>query len=85
MVRKNQILHEWVLRYIAERGLTDTDHIREEERGKINYPSFEQLVQEINRTSIFICASRNVDESQITGTISDAIARFYEDMACKTL
>lgn len=85
MGRKNQTLHEWVLRYITERGLTDIDYIREEERGQIIYPSFEQLALEINRTYFFICAPRNVDESQITGTISDVTARFYEGMACKTL
>ena len=85
MGRKNQTLHEWVLRYIAEHGLADSDYIREKEKGQIIYPEFEQLAEEINKTSFFILAPRDVEEPQITGAISDVTARFYEGMACKTL
>jgi len=85
MGRKNQTLHDYVLRYIADHNLKDSDYIREKERGQIVCPDFNQLAEEINRTMFFVLAPRDIDESDITGEISDVTARFYEGFACKTM
>lgn len=85
MGRKNTTLHEFILKYIEENGLSDADYIREKQRGQIIFPVFNQLAEEINKTKFFVLAPRDVDESEITGAISDVTARFYEGMACKTL
>lgn len=83
--RKNKVLHEYVLNYLDEYGLKDSDYIREIKCGQIIYPDFEQLATEICSTRFFILAPRDNDEFEITGAVSDVTARFYEGMACKTL
>ncbi len=85
MGRRNVNLHQYALKYIEEKGLQDNDYIREKKRGQIIYPEFNQLAEEINKTFFFLLAPRNVDESNITGEISDVTARFYEGMACNAL
>lgn len=85
MGRKNATLDEWVLRYLDEMGLSDDCYIRELEKGKIIYQSFDKLAEEIGNTYFFVLAPRDFDDSEITGSISDVTARFYEGMACKTL
>lgn len=83
--RKNSTLDSYVLRYLKDHNLPDSEYVRETERGKIIFPDFEVLANEICKTKFFIVSPRNIDEINITGNISDVTARFYEGMACKSL
>lgn len=85
MGRKNSSLDEFAHRYIAEKGLQDSDYVRELKKGEIIYPEFSDLGEAIAKTSFFILSPRDVDDKSFTGKISDVTARFYEGMASKTL
>lgn len=87
MGRKTISIHNWIMDYLKENKLPDVpeNYVYEREKGKIIYPKTENLADNIRKTKYFVCAPQIVDNSSVTGQISDVTARFYEAMACKTL
>ncbi len=85
MGRKNKKLHEYVLKYMQENNLPESEYVFERVPGEIIFPEFEELATEMCKSWFFICAPRNLDEQKFTGDISEVTARYYEGMACKTL
>ena len=87
MGRRTELLHSIVLDYLNRKELPDIpeNYIYEKEKGKIIFKSTEELASEINKTYFFLAAPNNIENSQMTGAISEVTARFYEAMACKSL
>ena len=85
MGRKNNLLHEFALKYIYERHLSENEYIYEKKKGEVIFPDFNDLATEICHTKFFLCAPRDIDEVNVTGDISDVTARYYEGIACKTM
>lgn len=87
MGRKNTKIHNMILRYLNKNSIVDNsdNYVYEREKGKIIYPDTSELARNISKTYFFVCAPQSLENSKLTGKISDVTARFYEAMACKTL
>lgn len=87
MGRRTESLHMMVLDYMAKKGIEDIpdNYVYERKKGKIIFEETNELADNICKTKYFICAPACIDNSSITGNISEVTARFYEAMACKTL
>lgn len=87
MGRRTSTLHSMCLNYIAKNNLDncDANYVYEREKGKVIFPSNDDLVAEMRKTYFFMVAPQCVDNYEHTGNISEVTARFYEAMATKTL
>lgn len=85
--RKNEKIHNLIIKYLNKNNikLDDTSYIYEKEKGKILFPSTDDLAVEIAASKYFVAAPQSCENSLLTGRVSDVTARFYEAMACKTL
>lgn len=87
MGRKNECIHKMINEYMEEEGIENTEdnYIYERKKGDIIYQDINELVENICKTYFFVCAPQKLENSGLTGKVSDVTARFYEAMACKSL
>jgi hypothetical protein len=87
MGRKSETIHKMILQYMDKKGLADIEenYVYEKEKGKIIYPDTKELARNINKTKYFVSAPQSLENAELTGSVSDVTARFYEAMASKTL
>lgn len=101
MGRKNELLHEWALRYSDEtgcsyifmendeRGIYYTDHSKKVNFGKwdgeAHKLSFNRLIKLISSSYISLVSPRNIDNPEITGNISPLSCRYLESAVCNAI
>lgn len=87
MGRRNEKIHNMILHYLKERHIpiNDTNYLYEKEKGKVLFQDTNELATEIAAAKYFVDAPQSLENSALTGKVSDVTARFYEAMACKTL
>ena len=87
MGRKNTKIHDMIIGYLERHNILDTDdnYVYERHLANIIYPDTMDLAENISRTRFFVCAPQSLENSKLTGKISDVTARFYEAMACKAI
>lgn len=87
MGRKNMSVHNMILNYLSSHGIEDTDnnYLYSRAKDKLVCPDTNDLAENICRSYFFVCAPQSMENSKLTGKVSDVTARFYEAMACKTL
>ena len=87
MGRRNERIHEMILEYLKTNRIEDIEknYIYEKTKGDIIFPKTEELAKEINKTKYFVCAPQLLENSRLTGNVSDVTARYYEALASKSM
>lgn len=87
MGRKTECIHEMIINYLVKNKvpINDLNYVYEKQKGTVIFPDTATLAKEIASSYFFVCVPQNIENSKLTGNISEVTARYYEAMACKTM